>query len=190
MGKNESKPINRRDFFKNLFFSILTFLLGGILVSKLFRFRSQNTVWQLDPKKCVQCGRCATTCVLKLSAAKCVNEYSICGYCNLCFGYFLPGAKKLTEAAENQVCPTGALQRKFIEDPYFEYSINERLCIGCAKCVHGCELFGNGSLYLQVRHDRCLNCNDCSIARNCAGRAYSRVPRNNPYFKKTNNETT
>ena len=45
-----------------------------------------------------------------------------------------------------------------------EYIIDEELCIGCAKCVKGCAAFGNGSLHLQVRHDRCLNCNECTIA--------------------------
>jgi electron transport complex protein RnfB len=58
------------------------------------------------------------------------------------------------------------------------------LCIGCAKCVEGCTRFGNGSFYLQVRHDRCLNCNECSIARVCAGDAFRRVPASQPYIIK------
>ena len=49
---------------------------------------------------------------------------------------------------------------------YFEYTIDEGLCIACGKCVVGCRLM-NGSLFLQVRHDRCLNCNECSIAVAC-----------------------
>jgi len=51
--------------------------------------------------------------------------------------------------------PDGAIKRAYVEDPYFEYTIDERLCIGCGKCVKGCNAFGNGSLQLQVRHDRC-----------------------------------
>jgi electron transport complex protein RnfB len=100
----------------------------------------------------------------------------------LCSGYLEPGAKTRDTSAENQLCPTGAISRTFIEDPYFEYSIDEELCIACGKCVKGCGAFGNGSLYLQVRHDRCKNCNECSIARDCPSQAFRRVPANRPYI--------
>lgn len=145
---------------------------------------SEHTVWQLDPEKCVQCGQCATHCVLSQSAVKCVHAFSMCGYCKLCFGYFEPGVKKLHEGAENQMCPSGAIIRKFIEPPYFEYTIDKTLCIGCAKCVKGCGSFGNGSLFLQVDHSVCLDCNDCSIARHCPADAYKRVSADRPYIKK------
>ena len=141
-----------------------------------------SLVWQLDPDKCVKCGQCATRCVLTESAVKCVHSYSICGYCRLCFGFFQPGTPVLDEGAENQMCPTGALARRFVEEPYYEYTVNEQLCVGCAKCVKGCNTFGNGSLFLQVRHDRCKNCNECSIARDCPSEAYSRVPVSTPYL--------
>jgi electron transport complex protein RnfB len=108
----------------------------------------------------------------------------MCGYCNLCTGYFEPQPNALNTGAENQLCPTGAIERKFIEDPYFEYHIDEPKCIGCAKCVKGCGMFGNGSLYLQIRHDRCVNCNECTIARVCPADAIHRVPRNQPYVLK------
>jgi electron transport complex protein RnfB len=143
---------------------------------------SREFVWQLDPAKCIQCGRCATECVLTPSAVKCTHVYAMCGYCDLCGGYFKPETKTLTTAAENQLCPTNAIKRRFIEDPFFEYTIDEPLCIGCGKCVKGCGAFGNGSLQLQVRHDRCVNCNDCSIARNCPADAFSRVPATKPYL--------
>src|SRR5256885_106090 len=73
-------------------------VLGGM---SLFGARRKNTVWQIDPMKCVQCERCATECVLSPSAVKCVQSYPICGYCQLCFGYFQPSAPQLTSAAEN-----------------------------------------------------------------------------------------
>jgi electron transport complex protein RnfB len=141
-----------------------------------------NLVWQLDPDKCVKCGQCATHCVLTQSAVKCVHSYAICGYCRLCFGFFQPGTPVLDEGAENQMCPTGALVRRFVEEPYYEYSVDESLCVGCGKCVKGCNTFGNGSLFLQVRHDRCRNCNECSIARDCPSEAYLRTPSSTPYL--------
>jgi len=138
------------------------------------------SVWQLDPTKCVQCGNCATKCVLSPSAVKCVNLFRICGYCNYCPGFFEPQPNAMNSGAENQRCPAGAIKRTFIEEPYYEYAIDESLCIGCGKCVSSCAAFGNGSLMLQVRHDRCVNCNDCSIARSCPVKAYERVPANEP----------
>jgi Na+-translocating ferredoxin:NAD+ oxidoreductase subunit B len=144
----------------------------------------RQTVWQLDPAKCIQCGRCATSCVMSPSAVKCFHVYAMCGYCDLCGGYFKPETKNLTTAAEHQLCPTNAIKRKFIEDPFFEYTIDKELCIGCAKCVKGCGAFGNGSLQIQVDHSRCLNCNECSIARVCPSEAFSLVPAGKPYLLK------
>ncbi|HNX52181.1 MAG TPA: 4Fe-4S binding protein [Pontiellaceae bacterium] len=145
-------------------------------------------VWQLDPEKCTQCGRCATHCVLAPSAVKCFHSYSICGYCDLCGGYLRPDAKERNTGAENQLCPTAAIRRKFIEDPYYQYTIDEELCIGCGKCVRGCSTFGNGSLYLQVKHNLCVNCNECAIARACPSDAFRRVPASEPYLLKSNQE--
>ena len=156
-------------------------ILGGIAA---FGSRKKNTVWQIDPSKCVQCEHCATACVVSPSAVKCVQSYPICGYCQLCFGYFQPNAPELTSAAENQICPTDAIERVFVEDPYWEYNIEEDKCIGCAKCVQACEMFGNASFYLQVRHDICVNCNNCSIAMQCPSDAWERVPSSDPYLLK------
>ena len=175
---------SRREYIITAVRTGFAVFLGLFFSGSLFKASGKNLVWQINPEKCVQCGRCATSCVLTPSAVKCVHEYAICGYCNLCFAYFRPGITRITDEAYNQVCPTYALRRKFVEDQFFEYSIDEIHCIGCGKCVKGCGLFGNGSLYLQVRHDRCLNCNDCSIARVCAGRAYERVPAITAYIKK------
>ncbi|MEI6576651.1 MAG: hypothetical protein WCO63_10780 [Bacteroidota bacterium] len=142
----------------------------------------RQTVWQLDPTKCIQCGRCADNCVMSPSAVKGVHVYAMCGYCDLCGGYLKPDTKIISTAAENQLCPTSAIKRRFVEDPFFEYTIDESLCIGCAKCMKGCGAFGNGSLQIQVRHDRCKNCNECSIARNCPADAFYRVPAKSPYL--------
>ena len=114
-----------------------------------------------------------------------MHSYDICGYCKICFGFFEPQPHAINEGAENQMCPLGAIKRKFVEDPYYEYTIDESLCIGCAKCVKGCNTFGNGSLHMQVRHDRCVHCNQCAIALVCPADAFQRVPVKEPYlFKK------
>ena len=176
--------INRFDFIRKGFSRVALFGLGLVGTFGALAARKKNTVWQIDPAKCTQCGHCATDCVLTPSAVKCVQSYPACGYCRLCFGYFQPNAPELTSAAENQLCPTGAIERKFIEDPYWEYNIKEDACIGCSKCVKACEMFGNASFYLQVRHDRCVNCNDCSIARQCPSDAWVRLPASDPYLLK------
>ena len=177
------KKISRREFFgKSLWSSLLAGVgvFGGYLGFK----GTGDTVWQIDPAKCTQCGNCATFCVLEESAVKCVHAYAMCGYCDLCTGYLDPLAKDIDTGAENELCPTGAIERSFVQDPYYEYSIDEELCNGCAKCVKGCTAFGNGSLFMQVRHDRCVNCNECAIAVACPSEAFVRVDANSPYLLK------
>ena len=70
------------------------------------------------------------------------------------------------------------------EKPKSVARIIEKDCIGCGKCVKGCNAFGNGSLYLQIRHDRCINCNECTIAKSCPSDAIKRVPAHTPYILK------
>jgi electron transport complex protein RnfB len=131
--------------------------------------------WQIDPSKCIGCGRCATNCVLPKSAVVCKHNFKMCGYCDPCTGYFDAEPNDNNSGAENQLCPTAAIDRSFIEDPYYEYTIDEKLCIGCGKCVAGCNAFGNGSLYLQIDQTVCENCNECAIAVACPAQAISRV---------------
>lgn len=176
--KNKDK-VNRREFIAKGLRLTAGVALGGATIYLAGRSSDNNLVWQLDPAICIQCGKCVTNCVLTPSAVKCVHVYDMCGYCDLCGGYFRPEAKELTTGAENQLCPTGAIERKFIEDPFFEYHIIKDLCIGCGKCVAGCGAFGNGSLQLQVDHDICVNCNQCNIALKCPADAFKRVPVNN-----------
>lgn len=177
--------MSRRDFLRNGARVAALTGVGAVVGTLVHRTSSQTTVWQIDPSKCLRCGRCATECVLDQSAVKCVHSYDLCGYCELCTGYFVPEPNALNTGAENQLCPTGAIQRKYIEDPYYEYTIDEALCIGCGKCVEGCNRFGNGSLYLQVRQHLCLNCSECAIGRACPGDAFRRVPVSQPYLLKT-----
>ncbi len=159
----------------------LTAAAGATLATKL---HADDTVWQIDPRKCVSCGLCETECVVNPSAVKCVHGYGICGYCSFCFGFLQPKAVEQTTAAENQMCPTSAIKRTLIEGPYYEYHIDETICVGCAKCVKGCSTFGNGSMFLQIKHNVCVNCNECSIARACPVSAFSRAPAATPYMLK------
>ncbi len=160
-------------------------VLGGSAAGYMIgAHRQSETVWQIDTDKCInctdkfpnQCTRCATSCVLNPSAVKCVQNYELCGYCELCTGYFIPKYKRLDEAAENQLCPTNAIVRRLVEQNFYNYDIDNKLCIGCAKCVKGCTMYGNGSFFLQIDQSICVGCNDCSIAKVCPAQAISRVP--------------
>lgn len=148
---------------------------------------ADETRWQLDPDKCVGCNYCATYCVLDESAVKCVQCFDMCGYCDICTGYLDPNYDAVNTAAENQLCPTAAVVREFVENKagqrFYQYTIDADACIGCGKCVKGCALM-NGSLYLQVMHDRCVNCNECAIASVCPTQAYVRVSAEKPYLVK------
>ncbi len=178
------QAIPRRAFMRAGLRGAAAAAVGAATGLALFRGGRKTHVWQLDPAKCIQCGRCETACVLTPSAVKAVHAYALCGYCKLCGGYHHPQAKRIDTAAENQLCPAGAIKRMFVEDPFYEYTIIEERCIGCAVCVKGCGQFGNGSLFLQVRHDRCVNCNACAIAEACPARAFRRVPADRPYVLK------
>ncbi len=178
------KPQKRREFVRNAGRIALLLPIGYYGGALLKATTAEAWVWQIDPYECGQCGRCETHCVLTPSAVKCYHQYQMCGYCDLCGGYLRQGIRNINTGAESQLCPTGAIKRTFIEDPYFEYTIIEELCIGCAKCVKGCADFGNGSLYLQINHDICVNCNECSIARACPPQAIKRVPLSEPYLLK------
>ena len=102
-------------------------------------------VWQLDPNLCIECGRCQTNCVLDLSAVKAVNCFAMCGYCDKCTGYFPDDEITCRKRGPriNSARPGPSPARTSTGRPdvrYFEYTIDEGLCIACGKCVHGCKL--------------------------------------------------
>lgn len=182
--KDGAKRLTREEFLTRCGRAASFLALGGVAGLAALKVQSGEKVWQIDPNKCNQCGQCASHCVLDQSAVKCFHSFPMCGYCELCTGFFDPQPNALTEGAENQLCPVGAIKRRFVEDPYYEYVIDEGLCVGCGRCVQGCRQFGNASLYLQVRHDVCLNCNECSIAAACPADAFYRTDANTPYFSR------
>ncbi len=183
-----SAMVNRRRFLVDglRVASIVTLGTGAGYVAGR-QGRASASVWQIDPNKCVGCGNCAVECVLDESAVKCVQCYDMCGYCDICTGYLDTTYQNVDTAAENQLCPTGAIERTFIEEKagqrFYEYSIDAPKCIGCGKCVKGCALM-NGSLYLQIMRDRCVDCNECAIGVSCPSDAFRRIPRDTPYMLK------
>ncbi len=183
--QDEKQGLTRREFIRTGARGAALVGLGAATGGLIARSRSGDTVWQIDPDKCIACGNCATYCVLNPSAVKCVHAFDVCYYCEKCFGYYDLEAADLETGAENQLCPTGAIRRRTVRPPQYEYSIDEQLCIGCGKCVKGCTIYGKGALFLQVRHDRCLNCNECAIAAACPADAFRRVPADKPYLLKS-----
>jgi len=152
--------------------------------------------WEIDHTKCVNsrlgdvnvevCDKCATTCVLGLSAVRAVNDYAKCGRCYICPAYFNVLSRVGKDALPSEkLCPRDAIKREPIgdvdpQDPannYYEYTIDETLCNGCGKCVMACkEPAGLGSIRLEVRHNLCVDCNRCTIAVACPDDAYVRKP--------------
>lgn len=191
MPDEKDKPtFTRRELIQGGLWGACALGLAGLTAAMARSTGCGRTVWQIDPAKCIHCGNCATYCVLhvpglKTSAVKCVHSYSMCGYCKICMGYFPEGRGDWAARAENQLCPVNAIERAYVDEPYYQYNIKEDLCIGCGKCVEGCEKSGNGSLFLQIRHDRCVNCNQCAIARACPTGAISRIPADKPYLLKS-----
>ncbi len=180
-----SEKSSRREFIDRSLRIAGVVGIGGAAVV-LARRAASNTVFQVDPAKCVACDLCRTSCVLSHSAVKAVNVFNECGYCQLCPAYFdvtsMPDEMGLPTG---KVCPQDALKRRIVgdideEDPnnnYYEYIVDESLCDGCGKCVKACKPpAGNGALRLEVRYDRCMECDSCSIQIACPENAIVRIP--------------
>ena len=157
-------------------------LLGfvGVLGAKK-KIDPSTPVWQINPEKCTNCGACAHQCNKTVSAVKCFHDFAMCGYCDLCTGFFDPQPFTRDEGAENQQCPVDAFLRTEVEPPYFEYKIDHDLCVGCGICTDGCSKLGNGSLFLQISLKECLQCNQCQIALHCPTKAIEQIPAGQAY---------
>lgn len=162
----------------------------------LTRNAEADGVWVIDPEKCINirlgatgieaCDKCATNCVLPMSAVRAVNDFAKCGRCCICPGYYdVTSDTGADGLPTRKLCPRDAIERVPIgevdpEDPlnnFYEYLIDESLCNGCGKCVLGCkEPAGLGSLRLEVRYGLCTDCNRCSIAMVCPEDALVRIP--------------
>jgi electron transport complex protein RnfB len=177
--------ISTRRQFLDRSVRVVCWLGLGSAAGVLSRRAAADTVYQVDPLKCTACDLCRTSCVLSHSAVKAVNDFDRCGYCMLCPAYYditsVPDAKGIPSG---KVCPRDALKRRVVgavdaDDPnnnYYEYIVEEALCDGCGKCVKACKApAGNGSLRLEIRYDRCLECNSCAIAVACPDVAILRM---------------
>ena len=180
-----SEKPSRRQFI-DLSFRVAGLAGIGGAAALLTKRAEGNAVFQVDPAKCAACDLCRTSCVLSHSAVKAVNNFSECGYCQLCPAYYdVASEPDEMGLPTGKTCPQDALNRRVVgkiykDDPnnnYYEYTIDESLCDGCGKCVKACKPpAGNGSLHLQVRYNRCLECDSCSIQRVCPENAIVRVP--------------
>ena len=170
--------------------------LGGAAAYLVRKASAQGVVWQIDPTKCVNirlgatnvevCDKCATTCVLPLSAVRAVNDHARWGRCYICPAYFDVTSEVNEEGLPSEkLCPRDAIERKPIgevdpEDPannFYDYIVDEEKCDGCGKCVMGCkEPAGLGSIRLMVRHDLCVDCNRCAISTACPKDAIVQLP--------------
>jgi electron transport complex protein RnfB len=144
--------------------------------------QERRFAWQIDPEKCRYCGLCETTCVRKPSAAKAVNDPKKCSNCVVCYGHIknthIASAK--IDAEGKRVCPHDAVLRKNFSggvDGMFLYSHDHAGCTGCGKCVKACNERGTKSMFLVIRPDLCLGCNECAIAVACPYDAIERIPR-------------
>lgn len=188
----------RRQFLNSVARGAGVVTVGGAALALTIR-ADADKVWNINLNDCTACkefnadptglSKCATECVLKMSAVKAVNDFSKCGYCMIC-----PGYHDVNSPVDEQgiptamVCPYDAIIRTprgyYDEaDPnnnFYEYMIDESKCTGCGKCVLGCKPpMGNGSLRLEVRHNLCVDCNQCTIANACPVDAFDRTPVTN-----------
>jgi electron transport complex protein RnfB len=189
---SDNNQPTRRQFFGIVGRGAGLIAVGGLGLH-LVLGRDSEKVWQLDPTVCDGCSQlnldsngvlthkgssiCSTNCVLKLSAVKAVNDFTNCGYCNSCPAYFDADSPNGPDGLPTgRVCPYDAIIRRAVGyvDPKnpalncYEYTIDETKCTGCGKCVIRCKPpKGRASLRLEVRHNLCVGCNQCSIAQAC-----------------------
>lgn len=87
-----------------------------------------------------------------------------------------PGFGDLEEAAGGAE-PRAVLECNLMGPrDYYRYDIDHATCTGCGKCTLACGEKGMGSLFLVIRPDLCLGCNECAIARACPDDAVERIP--------------
>lgn len=147
-----------------------------------FIAQGRRFAWQIDPEKCLYCGICETACVRKPSAVKALNDQKKCSNCVVCYGHISDShiESERIDSDGARVCPYDAVDRENFSggvDGMFLYAHNQANCVGCAKCVKRCNEHGTKSMFLVIRPDLCLGCNECAIAVACPHDAIERIPR-------------
>lgn len=179
--------MDRRKFLLNLGRTACTLVIGGVayrVVSNHLNTASAGPksryVWAINPEKCTGCGICETACVRTPSAVKAVNDQKKCSNCVICYGHItnkeIASEKVMSDG--NRVCKYDAVNRvAHSDDPdgYFFYTIDDKKCTGCGKCVKNCTEKGTRSMFLIIRPDLCLFCNSCNIADKCPEKAVEMV---------------
>ena len=100
--KSEEASNSRRDLFRNTLRGTGVVALATVTGSMMKDgVQAEEEVWQIDPHKCTECGKCETHCVVTPSAVKAVHAFGACGFCDLCTAYFVPDPFDLNEGAEN-----------------------------------------------------------------------------------------
>ena len=94
MNKDRNLYQSRRDFVRKAGKILVAVPVIGLPVVLSTKVTTAGTVWQIDPYKCNTCGQCKTYCVLTPSAVKCMHNFQMCGYCDLCGGYLRQGTKQ------------------------------------------------------------------------------------------------
>ncbi|VGO14476.1 hypothetical protein PDESU_03038 [Pontiella desulfatans] len=147
-----------------------------------FVAQGRRFAWQIIPGKCRHCGICETACVRKPSAVKALNDPKKCSNCVVCYGHITDthiDSNKI-DSEGDRVCPVNAVTRINFSggaDGMFLYAQDPKRCIGCGKCVKRCNHHGTESMFLAIRPDLCLGCNECAIALACPHDAIERIPR-------------
>ena len=111
---NQAGKIDRRNFMgDNVRIAGALGLCGLTGLLAVRKGRGENLVWQIDPDKCMACGHCEINCVLDQSAVKAVQCFPLCGYCDVCTGYFPVKDYVLETVRGKPTLPHGGDQSKF-----------------------------------------------------------------------------
>lgn len=179
--------MDRRKFLLNIGRVTCSVAIGGVAYRVINQHMNPDTagprsryVWAIDPEKCTGCGICETACIRTPSAVKAVNDQKKCSMCVVCYGHIsnknIDSDKIMSEG--KRVCEHDAVIRvnhEGGENGTFIYSIDDKKCTACGKCVKSCNKKGTKSMFLIIRPDLCLACNSCNIAAKCPEKAIDRV---------------
>ena len=72
--------VDRRSFLQAGLRGAAALAVTAASAALAVRLHADDQVWQIDPRKCIQCSLCETECVVTPSAVKCVHAFGMCGY--------------------------------------------------------------------------------------------------------------